>query len=77
MMRVLVAGSTGYLGRFVAKECTARGYVVRALDRSPEKLDDVREGLDEVVAGQVTCPQTLTGACDDIDVVFSSVGVTQ
>ena len=77
MKRVLVAGSTGYLGRFVVKECAARGWFVRALARSPEKLDHVRDGLDEVVAGQVTRPETLTGVCDDIDVVFSSVGITR
>ena len=38
MKRVLVAGSTGYLGGFVARELEARGHFVRALVRSPEKL---------------------------------------
>jgi uncharacterized protein YbjT (DUF2867 family) len=77
MKRVLVAGATGYLGRFVARELTSRGHVVRALCRSPQKLDDLRDELDEIVQGEVTQPETLTHVCDDIDVVFSSVGITR
>ena len=34
MKRILVAGATGYLGGFVARECKSRGYRVRALTRS-------------------------------------------
>jgi uncharacterized protein YbjT (DUF2867 family) len=75
--RVLVAGATGYLGRFVAGELKSRGHFVRALARSPHKLDDMRDQLDEVVCGEITLPETLEGVCDDIDVVFSSVGITK
>jgi hypothetical protein len=45
MKRILVAGSTGYLGGFVA--------------RSPGKLDDLRDSLDEIVQAEVTRPETL------------------
>ena len=38
MTRVLVAGATGYLGRFVAREFKERGDWVRVLARNPEKL---------------------------------------
>jgi uncharacterized protein YbjT (DUF2867 family) len=75
--RVLVAGATGYLGRFVARELKARGHVVRALARSPQKLDDLRDELDEIVEGEVTRPATLAGTCDGVEVVFSSVGITR
>ena len=75
--RVLVAGATGYLGAFVAKEFTKRGHFVRALARSPEKLDPIRDELDEIVIGEVTQPDTLAGVCDGIEVVFSSVGITK
>ena len=40
--RVLIAGATGYLGGFVAQELNARGHFVRALARSPEKLEGIR-----------------------------------
>ena len=75
--RVLVAGATGYLGGFVAREFKERGCFVRALARSPEKLDPIRDKLDEVVAGEVTEPDTLDGVCDGVDVVFSSIGITR
>ncbi len=75
--RALVAGATGYLGGYVARELKKRGCFVRALARSPEKLDSIRDELDEVVVGEVTQPDTLAGICDGIDVVFSSIGITK
>jgi uncharacterized protein YbjT (DUF2867 family) len=75
--RVLVAGATGYLGGFVAREFKNRGYYVRALARSPKKLEAIRDSLDEVVQGEITQPVTLEGVCHGIDVVFSSVGITK
>ena len=85
MQKVLVAGSTGYLGRFVVREFKEQGYWVRALARNPKKLEQtgpflepaVIDLVDEVFIGQVTRPETLQGLCDDIDVVFSSVGITR
>ena len=75
--RVLVAGASGYLGRYVVQELRARGHYVRALVRSADKVADLVEHIDEVVEGQVTDPATLRRCCDDIDVVFSSVGITK
>ncbi len=77
MKRVLVAGATGYLGGFVAREFKKRGYWVRALARSPDKLNSLQDSLDEIVQGQVTQPDTLEHVCDGIDLVFSSVGITK
>jgi uncharacterized protein YbjT (DUF2867 family) len=75
--RVLVAGATGYVGRFVAKEFKSRGHYVRALARSPHKLDDMRDELDEIVPGEVTDPESIKDVCDGMEVVFSSVGITK
>jgi uncharacterized protein YbjT (DUF2867 family) len=75
--RILVAGSTGYLGGFVCRELKARGHFVRALARSPEKLVPLRDSLDEIVEAEVTRPETLEHVCDGIDAVFSSVGITR
>jgi uncharacterized protein YbjT (DUF2867 family) len=75
--RVLVAGATGYLGGYVAQEFKSRGYFVRALARSPGKLDCIRNALDDIVQAEVTRPETLEGVCDGIDYVFSSVGITR
>ncbi len=87
MRKVLVAGATGYLGKFVTREFKRRGYWVRVLVRrkSLEKLDEVgpflepaiREYVDDVFVGEVTDPASLERCCDGIDVVFSSVGITR
>ena len=77
MQRVLVAGATGYLGGFVVRVLKDRGYSVRALVRSLRKAGGLPDIADEVVVGQVTNPETLKEVCDNIDVVFSSVGITR
>lgn len=74
---VLVAGATGYLGGFVARELKSRGHFVRALARSVAKLEDRKDELDEIVEGEITRPETIAGICDGIDVIFSSVGITK
>jgi len=75
--RVLVAGATGYLGGHVARELKARGHFVRALVRSAAKAETLRTIVDDVVPGEITRPETLEHVCDEIDVVFSSVGITR
>lgn len=77
MKKVLLAGATGYLGQFVVKAFKAKGYWIRALGRSAAKLATVEEYADELFIGEVTDPDTLSGLCDDIDIVFSSVGITR
>jgi uncharacterized protein YbjT (DUF2867 family) len=85
MKKVLVAGATGYLGRFVVQEFKKRGYWVRALARNPKKLEKngpflepaVRDQVDEVFVGEVTKLETLNGVCDGIDIIFSSIGITR
>ena len=77
MKKVLVAGATGYLGQFVVKALKTKGYRVRALGRSAEKLTPVEGYADELFIGEVTDADSLAGVCDGIDIVFSSVGITR
>jgi len=77
MKKVLVAGATGYLGQFVVKALKAKGYWIRALGRSASKLAPVEEYADELFIGEVTDLDSLTGICDSVDIVFSSVGITR
>ncbi len=77
MKRVLVAGATGYLGGFASREFKERGCFVRVLARSPEKLGQLRDQVDEISIAEVTKPETLVEACRGIDVVFSSIGITR
>jgi len=77
MKRVLVAGATGYLGRLVVQEFKKQGFWVRALARNANKINDLNENIDEKFIGEITNPNSLSGICKDIDIVFSSVGITK
>jgi uncharacterized protein YbjT (DUF2867 family) len=72
MQRVLVAGATGELGRFVVKALQARGCWVRALSRSAERAASL--GANEVAIGDATRPEQLAQACAGIERVFSCLG---
>ena len=61
----------------MAREFKGRGYFVRALARSADKLKAMGWELDEIVEGEVTKPETIREICDGIDVVFSSIGITK
>jgi uncharacterized protein YbjT (DUF2867 family) len=75
--KILVAGSTGYLGQFIIKALKEKGYWIRALCRDASKLQSVRQYIDEVYVGEVTEPETLKDLCKDIDIVFSALGITR
>jgi len=85
MKKVLVAGSTGYIGRYVVQEFKNRGYWVRALVRDPEKIKkpgahlepSIEHLADEFFIGDATNPQSIAGVCDGIELVFSSLGMTR
>ena len=73
-LRILVAGSTGYLGRYVVRALHARGHQVRALVRNPEGLGEARESVAEIVVGQATDDATLEGVAEGVDAVISCLG---
>jgi uncharacterized protein YbjT (DUF2867 family) len=75
VQRILIAGATGYLGKFLVQECKQRGHWVRALARDPRKLDSVKDFVDDIFVGEATKIETLRGLCDGIDIVISSLGV--
>jgi len=85
MLKVAIAGSTGYVGKYVVREAKARGHWVRALSRSESKLSQkgpfeapaVRSDCDEVFVGEVTKPETLLHLFDGIDIAFSSIGISR
>ena len=83
--KVLVAGASGYLGRYVVKEFTERGYPVRALVRNREKIaskgpnlePQVLDKIDEYFIGDAVDLVSLKDSCKGIDIVFSCMGLTK
>lgn len=74
MKKVLVAGSTGYLGQYLLKELKKQGYYTIALARNPSKLN--KQDCDVIVRAEVTEAESLNGICANVDVVISTVGIT-
>jgi uncharacterized protein YbjT (DUF2867 family) len=75
--RVLVVGATGYLGKFLVKELKSQGYWIRALSRDNQKIEPVKQYVDEVVLGEATISDKINGLCENVDIVVSSLGITK
>lgn len=80
---VLVAGATGYLGRYLTHALKEEGWRVRVLVRDASKLASEGPALapaleaevDEVWEGDVTNPATLRGSCTGAEAVISTVSL--
>jgi uncharacterized protein YbjT (DUF2867 family) len=72
-LTVLVVGATGSIGRLVVEDALRRGYVVRALVRTPDKARRIPAPARAVV-GDVTRPETLRDAVEGVDAVVFTLG---
>lgn len=73
---ILLAGATGYLGRYIAKELANRQYHTTVVVRNKKKAQ-FDEKQYHVVEAEATQPSTLKGICTNIDVVISTIGITR
>ena len=70
-MRILVTGSTGYIGGRLAPRLAEAGHDVRVLVRDPLKLRDAPWADDvDVVTGDLTDAAAVARAVDGIDVIY-------
>ncbi|MEV4560372.1 SDR family oxidoreductase [Kitasatospora sp. NPDC049285] len=70
-LRCLVTGATGYLGGRLVPKLLDAGHRVRCLVRDPRRLrDQPWRARVESATGDVTRPETLTGALRGIDVAY-------
>lgn len=76
-MKILIAGSTGYLGSHMIKELLAQNRDFKALARNTGKLKELGLHDAQIIRAEVTQKNTLMGVCKDIDIVISSVGITR
>jgi uncharacterized protein YbjT (DUF2867 family) len=77
MTKILVAGASGYLGKFILEELDSWGIPAIALVRTPEKLKDLKHRNMKIEQAEVTRPETLSGVCKDVETVISTVGITR
>jgi uncharacterized protein YbjT (DUF2867 family) len=69
--RSLVTGATGYIGGHLAAMLVDQGQTVRALARKPDKLrDGPWRDKAEVVRGDLSDPDSLAAAFEDVDVMY-------
>ncbi|MFB8176029.1 SDR family oxidoreductase [Streptomyces sp. NPDC055966] len=73
-MTVLVVGATGSIGRLVVAESIARGHTTRALVRDAAKARHRLPAEAQLVAGDVTQPDTLSEALAGVDAIVLTLG---
>lgn len=76
--KVLLAGATGYLGKFILKELLSQNFTVKAIVRNEKQLSDYKEHQNlEIIKAAVTQAGLLKGLCKNVDTVISTVGITR
>ncbi len=75
MKTVLIAGATGYLGRFLCKEYQRRGWYVTALVRNAVVAKTLC--ADQLIEAEATVPESLAGIMSGVDLVISALGITR
>ena len=59
MKRILLAGSTGYLGVYIVKELQQRSCFLRAIARNIEKLEKNDIKANEILKAELTDPESI------------------
>ncbi len=79
MKKVLLAGATGYLGGYIAKELIKQNYQVKIIARNIQKLDSeiVNHDNVKIIKAEVTNPESLANCCEEVDTDISTVGITR
>ncbi|BBO75221.1 oxidoreductase [Desulfosarcina widdelii] len=69
-MNILITGAAGFIGSHLARELAHQGHRVRGLLMPREDGQTLEASGIEIVRGDLTAPDTLAGAAEDIDIVF-------
>jgi len=74
-VRALITGATGFIGRYLVGQLKTQGYSCRCLVRSRPQAEVIPalEGT-ELVEGDITEPQSLSGVASGVDHVFHLAG---
>ena len=79
MNKILLAGSTGYLGSFILNELLDKSFETRTIVRNEKKLPKSIIGNNklEILEAELTEPKSIENCCQNIDTVISTVGITK
>lgn len=69
-MKYLITGASGFIGPHLVRKLTSEGHFCRCLVRSPDKFKPGVDSNIEVVAGDVTRPETISGVADQMDAIL-------
>lgn len=70
---IALIGATGMSGRYILQRALARGYPIKVLARTPEKLQGLESRI-EIVQGDARDPQAIKRLLDGSDVVITALG---
>jgi len=68
----LIIGASGMLGGAVARQLLAQGKPVKAMTRTPEKLEELRQLGAQVVQGDLTIPDSIRSACEGVEKILAA-----
>ncbi len=68
--KYLVTGATGFIGPHLIRHILSKGHFCRCLARSPQKVDLPKSETLEIIAGDITQPESIKGIADRIDCVL-------
>jgi uncharacterized protein YbjT (DUF2867 family) len=74
--RVLVTGATGGVGQLTVAKLLEKGFTVRALTRSAEKVQKMFDNRVEVAVGDIRQPITLPPAMQNVTHIICCTGTT-
>ncbi|MEM9904895.1 MAG: NAD-dependent epimerase/dehydratase family protein [Cyanobacteria bacterium P01_D01_bin.44] len=75
--KLLITGIAGFIGRRMAELALDRGMIVRGLQRSQSKAQQIEQLGIDVVVGSVTDPAACRAACAGVDIVLHTAALAK
>lgn len=74
---IFIAGASGFVGGHLVDFLLSKGHKVKCLARSKRTITSLAEKGAEIVAGDITQPDTLKGVLNSEDIVIHLVGIIE
>jgi nucleoside-diphosphate-sugar epimerase len=74
-LRILITGSTGFIGEYLTKELASQEHEIFCLVRSTSKIDKIKDLNISIIYGDILNRKSLETAVEDVDIIYHLVGV--